>query len=61
MNLEYIDIEGEIQRIFIKIKLNDEDPKLDDEGNKLPFLSELEDKIVEGLKNGEAVCREDAL
>jgi len=61
MNLEYVDIEQEIERIFVKIKLNDEDPKVDEEGNKLPFLTELEDKVVEGLKNGEPVCREDAL
>ena len=42
LNIEYIDQLGLIDKIFTKIKLNEEDPKVDDEGNPIPFLTEIE-------------------
>jgi hypothetical protein len=32
--------------------LNEEDPKLDEEGNKLPYLDPLETRVMECLKEG---------
>jgi adenylate/nucleoside-diphosphate kinase len=42
LGLEYIDLEGGILRIFKKIKDNEDDPKLDEEGNKVEILNKSE-------------------
>lgn len=46
MGLEYVDLEGGIQKIFKKIRDNEEDPKLDEEGNKVEILSEMEQRVM---------------
>lgn len=52
LDLEYLDIEKVINKIFDKIKENEENPKTDEEGNPIEFLTTIESNVVEDLKNG---------
>ena len=61
LNIEYIDQKLMIDRIFQKIKQNEEEPKLDEEGLPMKFLTELEEKILSDLKNGLAIDDNDTL
>ena len=61
MGLEYVDLEGGIQKIFKKIRDNEEDPKLDEEGNKVEILSEMEQRVMQHLKEGKSVDKLDML
>lgn len=46
MELEFVDLEKLVQDILAKIKHNQEEPQLDEEGNPLPFLNEVETRVT---------------
>lgn len=59
--MEHIDLERPLLRIFDKVKENEENPQMDDEGIAKEFLTPLERDIYEALRNGGEVPEEHLL
>ena len=58
IDIEHIDLERPLLRIFEKVKENEENPQTDEEGNPKEFLTPLEREVYDSLRMGGAVPEE---
>jgi adenylate/nucleoside-diphosphate kinase len=52
LDLEHVDLERPIARLFEKVKDSEENPKTDDDGNPVDPFTPLERSVLEILKSG---------
>ena len=60
-DLEHIEIESNIAKLFQKIKDFQDSPELDEDGNPKEYLSETEKAIVADLTSGNAISNKNLL
>ncbi|CAD8103243.1 unnamed protein product [Paramecium sonneborni] len=58
LDLEYLDLEKGIQRIYAKVAENENNPQMDEEGNPKEFLNPLEREVFDSLRFGRELTQE---
>ena len=52
LDLEYMDLERGITKIYAKVTENESNPQIDEEGNPKEFLTPLEREVYDSLRFG---------